>query len=441
MASAPDGSVYLWRGSPSTLGTGSVDQLKPDGVLESVAALPAGLHIDYTALAVDPAGRIIVGMTRAEFDWTRMLGEHHYLFRLTAPGAPDPAFNVGTGPWGAMLSMVRGRIVAPTTTIIPAPDGSVLVAGSFSRFDDRPAFGLVRILPDAAPVATPSRLVNLSARSEAAGLITGFIIGGTERKSVLLRAVGPGLAAFGVTNAAENPTLTLYRSGAPASVADNDNWNAQGLPRPGVPLFPRDAGFNVATTGQRVGAFLLAADAEAAFTASLEPGAYTAVVGSSPGMANSGTVLVEVYDANMFPGDRRLRNVAARGFAGSGDRSLVAGFAIRGTTPMTVLIRGVGPTLAAFGVDDALADPRLELFAAGGGTPISTNEDWSSATNASGIAAASASVGAFPLASDSRDAALLVTLSPGDYTLHVSGATNGSGTALAEVYEVTNAFF
>ena len=69
-------------------------------------------------------------------------------------------------------------------------------------------------------------------------------------------------------------------------------------------------------------------------------------------------------------------------------------------------------------------------------TPISTNDNWGAATNAVQVAAAAASVGAFALTLESKDAVLLVTLPPGSYTAQVNGASNGTGAALVEVYEV-----
>jgi hypothetical protein len=98
-----------------------------------------------------------------------------------------------------------------------------------------------------------------------------------------------------------------------------------------------------------------------------------------------------------------------------------------------MLIRAVGPTLAAFGVSTALADPVITVYS--GQTTIVTNDDWSSA-GATLVSAASASVGAFTLPDGSRDAGLLITLPPGAYTVEVSGKDNTEGVALLEIYAV-----
>lgn len=99
------------------------------------------------------------------------------------------------------------------------------------------------------------------------------------------------------------------------------------------------------------------------------------------------------------------------------------------------LIRGVGPGLLPFGVTDALADPVLNLTSSTGES-LFRNDDWGPAANAAEVAATSARLGAFALAPGSKGAALLVTLAPGNYTALVSGAGDGTGTALIEVYEV-----
>ena len=113
-----------------------------------------------------------------------------------------------------------------------------------------------------------------------------------------------------------------------------------------------------------------------------------------------------------------------------GDGTLIAGFVISGTTPLRVLLRGFGPSLIPFGVVNAVGDPRLVLFGPDG--EIATNEDWAGAAD---VRAASELVGAFTLTSD-RDAAILVTLPPGPYSLHIQAEPGDEGVALVELYEL-----
>lgn len=156
-------------------------------------------------------------------------------------------------------------------------------------------------------------------------------------------------------------------------------------------------------------------------------GSYFAVVRDSLGnTATSNPSVVKVLvDANPV-------NISTRGFVGTGDRILVAGVVIRGTTAETVLIRAVGPTLGALGVQGVLQKPLLTLFDSKG-VAIGSNAAWGGSTAMSDVFAA---VGAFGFAPDSNDAAMLVTLQPGLYTAQLSGVNGDTGVALIEVYNV-----
>ena len=110
---------------------------------------------------------------------------------------------------------------------------------------------------------------------------------------------------------------------------------------------------------------------------------------------------------------------------------MIAGFVVSGSAPKSVLIRAIGPSLAAFGVTGVLADPKLELFS--GSAKINENDNWA---GADALVNSFSSVGAFALDVNSKDAALLATLAPGSYTVQVSGVANTTGVALVEVYEI-----
>ena len=139
---------------------------------------------------------------------------------------------------------------------------------------------------DASPTydATTARLINVSARTLAGTggniLIAGFAIGGTTSKTVLIRAVGPGLAPFGLTGLLADPKLELY-AGATLVTANDNWWN--GGPRPAV--------------FDSVGAFQLPAfSKDAALLVTLAPGSYTAQVSSIGN--TTGVALIEVYAIN-----------------------------------------------------------------------------------------------------------------------------------------------
>ena len=99
---------------------------------------------------------------------------------------------------------------------------------------------------------------------------------------------------------------------------------------------------------------------------------------------------------------------------------------------MSVLVRIVGPSLTDFGVSDVMADPKVELFD-GQSRSLARNNDWSGGPE---LVYAFSLAGAFGLTNASKDAALLVSLTPGNYTLDVRGANGSSGMALVEIYEL-----
>ncbi|MBI4623405.1 MAG: hypothetical protein HY736_09350 [Verrucomicrobia bacterium] len=145
-------------------------------------------------------------------------------------------------------------------------------------------------------------------------------------------------------------------------------------------------------------------------------------------------MLIACYDGVTADAGMRLVNASARAFVGACDDVLIPGFVIGGEGVVRLLVRAVGPGLASFGVPGTLADPQLTLYQ--GDRAIDSNNDWDAATNAADIARAAGASGAFPLAQGSRDATLLVTLPAGAYTAKVSGAGNGTGAAMVEIYAV-----
>ena len=133
------------------------------------------------------------------------------------------------------------------------------------------------------------------------------------------------------------------------------------------------------------------------------------------------------------PNNARLLNLSTRALAQAGDAILIPGFVLGGTGSKRMLIRGVGPSLARFGVSDTLEDPQLRLVR--GGATIAANDDWGTNPNKSEIVTTARAVGAFGLTDGSKDAALLVDLAPGSYTVPTGGAAGGTGVAIVELYD------
>jgi hypothetical protein len=247
----------------------------------------------------------------------------------------------------------------------------------------------------------------------------GFSVAGSGERLLLVRGVGPALRQFGLADALLDPRLRILRHGSTQPILENQSWSNGS-----------DAAEIVQRAGA-VGAFPLPnpSDDTAAVRAFPE-GNYTAVVESRG--AGTGVVLAEIYDTEGSAA--RLSNLSARAETVAGDGVLTAGFTVR-EGRRTLLIRGVGPSLARFGVANPLSEARLRIFD-GGAEPVMENDHWTAAPNATAVAAATLAVGAFPLEPMARDAALLVQVEPGVYTLQVSGSGGGAGTALIEIYEL-----
>ncbi len=301
------------------------------------------------------------------------------------------------------------------TIVWSLPAGHTVVKGSVYNVNITGVTGAssgsyayqVRPIDPADTIVPPPRLANLSTRMQVLTgndvLIGGFIIGGTQAKTVVVRARGPSLVAQGVPNAIANPKLDLY-SGQTV-ITSNDDWGS-------------------ATNAAAIqsSGFVPANAQEAAILATLGPGAYTAVV--SGVASGTGVGIIEVFEVNLP--ESPLTNISTRGQVLTGGDVMIGGFVITGTTPQTVVIRARGPSLAAAGIANFLANPFLQLFS--GQTQIAVNDDWQVGTSAGAIQAS----GFAP--TDSREAAILVTLNPGAYTAIVTGAGGTTGVGIIEVF-------
>ncbi len=337
--------------------------------------------------------------------------------------------------------------ISPNTPTLTIPNVTAAHAGTYTLVI-RNALGTVTTAPARLTVDDTSRLANLATRGSVGlgenVLTTGFVLRGPVPRTLLIRGIGPGLTPFGVTGTIPNPSLTLFDSTG-NKLAENDDWNAAGSGA-------------TAALFQSYGAFALApGSADAALVRTLAPGAYTVQISASTtststpelpadAAAASGLALAEIYEADTLP--TRLVNLSSRLLVGEGASVAIPGVVIAGTVPRQLLIRAIGPALATFGVTGFLADPTLTLTTADG-TVIATNDNWSTNPNAAALAATTATVGAFALSPNSRDAALLVTVPPGNYTAQISAsatststpglpanAAAASGLALVEIYEV-----
>ncbi len=433
-------------GGALTFNTRQMHRTFAGGTENQIAALSRAGYFSAPA-AAPPASAALIEPTDTTRDLTARV--RSYLDANCAP-CHQPG-GTAFGAWDArattplsLTGIVNGTLIASAAlpgdkVIVPGNElNSVLLRHMVGIFAGRmPPVGsserdlaaeslISQWIADLARPQPASRLLNLAARAQvgtgADVLIPGFVIGPGASKTVLIRAVGPTLGVFGVGGALTSPVLTLFDS-AQRPLATNTRW--------GTAANAAD----IRTTAPRVGAFALPeGSADSVVLATLAPGAYTA---QTAGAANgTGVALVEIYDADVSAatGTSRLINTAVRAQVGTGASVLIPGLVVSDGAPKTVLIRAVGPTLAAFGVNGTLAEPVVSLFA--GAESYLTNRGWNNASNAAEIRATAVRVGAFALAEGSRDSVILASLSPGAYTIQVSGANATSGVALVEVYEV-----
>ena len=258
--------------------------------------------------------------------------------------------------------------------------------------------------PTARPLNISTRL-----RAQSNGgreMFAGFIISGSEPKQVLIRALGPTLQRFGISDTLPDPSIELHdwRS----VIGTNNNWKdsqaseiqASGL----APLY----------------------DSEAAIIITLDPGAYTAVVRDVHG--GSGVGLVEVYDQGRGE-PVKLANISTRGFVEAGDNVMIGGFILGDADiPAVVVVRALGPSLAKFGSTEWLPDPTLELHDTNGAL-VRSNDNWRDSQEAE-IAAA----GLAP--ENNAESAIITTLPPSAYTAIVAGKNGQTGIGVVEVYHV-----
>ena len=374
--------------------SGNIFRFTTDGMRSTFASNVGSPH----GLAFDAAGDLFV----ADFDGGTIL---HF-----TPSGMRSTFASGlSGPHGLVFDQSGNLFVADYNTGNIYRFTSAGMRSTFASGLSNPA----NLLFEPAR-ASANNLLNLSTRAfvgtQTGVLIGGFILQGATPTTIVLRAIGPSLAAQGISGALGDPFLEL-RDASGAVLASNDNWQSG----------------PAAAAIQRIG--LAPADAhDSTIRATLPAGAYTVIVSGMAG--TSGIGLVEIYDLHQTAS--RAANISTRGTVLSGENVMIAGCIIGGSASKTLVVRAIGPSLRDHGVNDALGNPRLGFFNANGGA-VSMNEDWQAGPDA-------ATIRTLGLAPESPlEAALLVTLVPGAYTGVESPAPQDSGVGLIEIYDLSPA--
>lgn len=367
-----------------------IEDLHPPGALQS-----AGLAIAADNTVFGTAGYEVVEFTTGGFYIPNIA--------MLLDGADSvPLSELTIGDDNAILADIHSMNDA----------GWLLVEGPFDTTGATPVPANHVLIPRTAATSLFSNVSVRAQMTPGQTLIVGTASAGGSH-DVLVRSVGPGLEPYVTagTPLTANPSLTVFDADS-TSLATNDDWDATGT---------------TAAATTTVQAFpLTPGSADAAVVAAIDgPATAHAVTASGNGLG-----LVELYSTDTSDSTRRLVNLSARYEVGTGSDVLIAGFIIKGTGPKTVLIRGIGPGLSAHGVTGVLSDPQITLFNSDG-QALATNDDWSD-----NLGSVFAAAGAFELEAGSKDAALVLPLWPGLYTVHLGGVDGATGQGLIEVYDL-----
>jgi hypothetical protein len=318
--------------------------------------------------------------------------------------------------------VVNGRIDIGSLEVQPVPTPSPTPTATTTPSATATPTGTPSPTPTATPSAsptpssTPARALNISTRLRVElgdrVMIGGFIITGNAPKQVAVRGIGPSLIGFGIGSALADPTLEL-RDGSGALLFQNDNWQddtAQAAQLIALGLAPQSSN-------------------ESAIVATLQPGAsFTALLAGKNG--GSGVGLMEIYDTDQAA-NSQLTHISTRGFVQTGDNVMIGGFILGGSGSNNgIVVRGVGPSLAQFGLSNVLADPTLELRDSNG-MLLLANDNWQ---DDSVSAAQLTARGLAP--QNSLESGIFASLPPGAFTAILAGKNSGTGIGLVEIYNV-----
>jgi len=413
--------AYQWYGNNVVIPTGNQAELEVQGVSEADAgyyrcritnsaggAFSVAVRVNVVA-ALQPANITVGPKSVAVYEGGTMT------LSVTSTGSVPMTYQWFKGDV-ALIDENSATLTVSGAEYADTGNYSVRVANSAG--EDSAVFTVTVLSPSRGSPA----FANLSNRGQVqAGsgvLIPGFVITGNAQKRLLIRGIGPALEDFGLSGALEKPEMTLIRDGN--VVVHNAGWETAAND------------MEIDAVGDLLGAFgLKSGNSDSAMFVSLEPSSYTVRLGGENNTTGLG--LVEVYDAD--PGsDSKLVNLSVRAHVGTGNDILIPGLVIIGNSQVKILLRAVGPTLTRFGLGNVLGDPHLSVIS--GSNTIVENDNWTDNPGFLNTAAVAKTVGAFELDNGSFDAAVVVNLNPGAYTVKVSGVGGLTGICLVEVYYV-----
>jgi hypothetical protein len=327
---------------------------------------------------------------------------------VSPAGAVSPTPTISPSPTPTIApSPTPSATASPIPTTPPPISPSPTAAATATPTATATAVPSATVSPT-PPAVLAAQPLNIATRGRVGSgddaMIGGFIVTGNAPKKVIVRAIGPSLQ--GSLTGALTDTVLQLRAADGSLIRQNDNWQDDAS----------QAGEVQANGVAPIHSL------ESAVVETLAPGNYTAIVNGKNGA--SGIGVVEIYDLSQA-GASKLANISTRAIVGADSNVMIGGFILgNGSSSTRMLIRALGPSLAASGITNALSDPTLDLRNANGALLVA-NDNWKDQQQA-----AIAQTGIAP--NDSSEAAILTDLAPGAYTAVVSGKGIAAGVALIE---------
>lgn len=391
--------------------------LAPFPATQTSYTLPAGTLLPNTDYVCDLAFVRVAGATAGDANigpgYATLAKDTGFMIHTIAQATPTPTVTPTAAP-SATPTPTATATPGTTATPTPFPSATATPTATSTPAPTSTPTATPVVTPTPTPSPSPTRALNISTRMRVETgnnvLIGGFIITGNAPKNVAVRGIGPSLIPFGIADALTDPTLELHDS-AGALLFNNDDWqdnSSQAAQLTALGLAPQNT-------------------KESGIVATLQPAAYTAILaGKNNG---TGVGLVEIYDTNSGV-DSQLANISTRGFVLTGNNVMIGGFILGGSTNPSVVVRGIGPSLAQFGLNPVLDDPTLELRD-GNGALLIANDNWQDDS------VAAAQLIANGLAPQNLfESGIFTSLPPAAFTAILAGKNGGTGIGLIEIYNL-----
>jgi uncharacterized delta-60 repeat protein len=393
-----------------------VCRLNTNGSVDQTFGLGAGIDNAALALALQSDGRILVGGQFSQVDLTQRFN----LARLNTNGSVDLTFDPGNGPSGDV------------NAIVIQPDGAIIIGGTFIGYNGFARGGIARVLANGvldpsfdSGVGTGGNVFALALQHNGQIVLGGrFVQYAGINRTFIARVFSNGSLDLGFNPVPDDWVQSLAVEPDDRILVGGFFTVINGVGRSRIARLNTTGSVDT-TFDPGLGCLgSLTNDATQVRSIALQLFGRVLAGGVFTSYDNS----IRFNIVRLFDGSASFQNLSARAHVFTGEQILIGGFIIGGTENKMVLIRGLGPSLAGFGVPGPLANPTLSLFDHTA-TLVATNDNWKDTQQAQIQA-----TGLAP--SNDFEPAILATLSPGAYTAFLQGKAATTGIGLAEIYDV-----